>query len=362
MYRFHSLGETSINADGHGYTVMAGIKPPKQEEDLADFNPEEQIFDFFIMNRHPKQGMYIDGATLEQVTAFLHFAKHNPQAIAQLHQTHKGSGLTTEAVTLDEITDDDGSMLARQTSDFDLLPSFEPFVLPTYVDSQTQYINKQIVGRLQPYLALRKALQLNNDDQVRIMDAWSKRNGAMNRLSHPICGNFDPKYFDPIYWCPDGNHAWEWLQVGGEDKKLFVRTAFIVNSESDNSSVLSKEEGPGEYLKAIPDLVCPWYYNRNEKSEDGYLTFQIPVTKNYGIHARPGIEITKYAARWPGKVRLELNGNKRDAKEVMDLLQLNACKGSILKVCFEDVGSPHLLDEIYLGIYHAATTELDKLT
>src|SRR3989338_3597311 len=116
MYRFHSLAETPVRLNGHWYTVMVGINPNRETTNLKRM--QDNLFDFFILNRNPKEGIYVEGAELDKVAAFLSFAHHNPAKIIDLHKKYAKSGLTNPTVTLEGVIKQEGIDLMQPIEDF----------------------------------------------------------------------------------------------------------------------------------------------------------------------------------------------------------------------------------------------------
>ncbi len=358
MYRFQSIIETPVKSNGHWYTIMTGIFPPDDEVDLACIEPEKCKFNFFIMNRNPRYGSYIEGASLDNVKGFLHHAKHNPDTIAKIYDKHKESFPERAVMSLDEVVDEEGIDINDTVVDFRVLPSFEVFIAPRFVTSPMEYSLKQTGGRLEPFFRLRSALKLNGLDESEINKAWTDRNGALNRLAHPMKGEDDPSYFSPIHYCPEGKHYWEWFRIG-KDKtlKVFVRHAYLVNDDPGNYRSIPQKTGPDEY-KNIPQLSCPHHFPNQEEESGNYVTRTIPVSNRWGIHARPSAEIALFANRYDGDVAIESENFRADARSIMDNMQLYALKGSTLKVTMEKVPSKEMFEEVFKGIYHAANNEL----
>lgn len=348
MYRFHSLAETPLKSKGDWYTVMVGLNPGREGIDL--YNPERNIFDLFVFNRKPKEGMYIEGASLEQALAFLSFANRNPSEVIKLHSEFAGSGITKVAVSLDEAIRGWGAVFQKPTRDFEIDPSFEPFIIPRYVDSETEFRNMQILERTQPYLGFCKAIGVKIMDDNGEYSRWIDRNASFARLAYIIRGG---SHFKPLNYCREDNHYWDWFKA--KNGQLFLRTVYI-SSEDLDTHILAKEKHPPEY-GTIPEAVCPTH-NAPLKLEDGFYIGEIPVSNEAGIHLRPIQSIAENAKRYNGKVFIGYNGRDVDAKKIMEVVQLGAVQGSRLKVWFEDVNNPKLMKLIHRFFYRAATTEL----
>ncbi len=65
---------------------------------------------------------------------------------------------------------------------------------------------------------------------------------------------------------------------------------------------------------------------KNEKAE---------VVNRLGIHARPAAQIVKAASQYDCSLTLTVDGDSVNAKSIMGVMTLAACKGSIIEVTAE---------------------------
>ncbi|MEZ6058239.1 MAG: HPr family phosphocarrier protein [Planctomycetaceae bacterium] len=72
---------------------------------------------------------------------------------------------------------------------------------------------------------------------------------------------------------------------------------------------------------------------------------QLTVDLEHGLHVVPCSEISKLARSFEGQVRLIREEYVADAKSMLDLLQLNAPKGTVLVLEVEGDGADLLADQ-----------------
>lgn len=362
MYIFLSLGETPIKvADNHWLTIFTGIQPPKREKDLTAFDPKNSSsYVLFIANRNPLEGTYInvngdsETSPLEKVISFLHTAKEDPESISRFHNLHSKEKLNKRLLDLDEIVNSGLIKLKGNASDFVFLPSIEPFILPKYIRSEFEFRKKEAATRIKAYLALRRGLGLEVDNTLEF-GKWTKRNAALARLAY-IVKDFDHVDFKPLIYCSKGNHYWDWLK--GKDGNLFVRSAYIVGKACEDAHILLKEKHPSEY-GSIPAAICPIHNDPLQINSDNYYEGRIPVSNKMGIHARPANIIVESAKEYEGEITISNKRKVVNAKNNFEVLTLNAKKGAKLKILFEDIQRPDLLQLAYHKIYRAANYELN---
>jgi len=151
----------------------------------------------------------------------------------------------------------------------------------------------------------------------------------------------------PLY-CSKGNHYWAW---NFEDKKYSI--VQISNFED----------------KKRTEIICPGHFDFGEHEQDGYIARNFKVTNPKGIHARPSAEILMFAVKYDLEfairkevqkdyILLSLNGQTAKANSFMGIMGLGIEK-SDFEVLFPKSIDKKLLEDICLGIYHAATIELN---
>jgi len=59
------------------------------------------------------------------------------------------------------------------------------------------------------------------------------------------------------------------------------------------------------------------------------------VVNRLGIHARPAAQIVKAASKYDCSLTLTVDGDSVNAKSIMGVMTLAACKGSIIEVTAE---------------------------
>jgi len=143
-----------------------------------------------------------------------------------------------------------------------------------------------------------------------------------------------------ILYCCIGSHYWAW--AAREEQKL---KRYSVKDMSDFTG------------KQMADIVCPSHYDFDE-SNGLYISRSFDVTIPKGLHARPSAEIVIFASRFKG-IMMVAKGRTFKANNVMSIMELEAYQGTRFQMLFPNSIERGLLEEICLGIYHAATTELN---
>ena len=64
-------------------------------------------------------------------------------------------------------------------------------------------------------------------------------------------------------------------------------------------------------------------------------TEKAEVVNRLGIHARPAAQIVKAASQYDCSLTLTVDGDSVNAKSIMGVMTLAACKGSIIEVTAE---------------------------
>lgn len=78
---------------------------------------------------------------------------------------------------------------------------------------------------------------------------------------------------------------------------------------------------------------------------DGFSK-QVLVGNELGIHARSAAGIAKLAKKAKSRVWVEKDGERADAKSVIDILTLACLKGSRITIGVEDSSDTRILEEI----------------
>jgi len=73
---------------------------------------------------------------------------------------------------------------------------------------------------------------------------------------------------------------------------------------------------------------------------------QVLVGNELGIHARSAAGIAKLAKKAKSGIWLEKDGDRADAKSVIDILTLACLKGSQITIGVDDSSDAHVLEEI----------------
>ena len=61
------------------------------------------------------------------------------------------------------------------------------------------------------------------------------------------------------------------------------------------------------------------------------------VVNKLGIHARPAAQIVKTASLYDSTIDLEVEGSRVNAKSIMGVMTLAACRGSVISVSADGV-------------------------
>ena len=350
MYMFHSLAEMPVKSEGRWYSIMIGISRPSQAETLDHFDYANEEFNLLLFDRDPRKGVYIQQLGLDQAVAFFHLAKHNKGVVHKLFQKYNPQGKQTP-VPMSILMKDDDIQLQHSTADFQLVPSIEPFILPFYVASQSEFRAKQYERRIRPFLELREAIGLPVDES-RDWANWTSRNAAFARLIYIVRGD-TPLSFKPVKFCEQEDHYWDWLV--GKSGSLYVRSAYVVSDDADNPSWLKKNEHPPEF-ESIPGAVCP-VHNPLIQVGDSVYEVRVPVSNICGLHARPATEIARAANFYNGDISIANQSMCADARKPFELFQLEAVQGSMVKVVFKNVVNLAEARSVYHQIYRAANNE-----
>ena len=236
---------------------------------------------------------------------------------------------------------------------FQLVPSIEPFILPYFVQSQSEFREKQYQRRIRPYLGLRKAIGLPLDENLE-WENWTKRNAAFARLIYVI-RNGEKHSFKPVKFCEKEDHYWDWLE--GKSGNLYVRSIYIVSKKSNSLLWLQKANHPLEY-NSIPNAICPTHNSLTKIASNTYAGI-VPISNIFGLHARPATEIARIASSSSGKVSISNEIISADARKPIDLFQLELSRGSKVKITFTEFASFAEIKNVYHQIYRAANNELN---
>jgi phosphotransferase system HPr (HPr) family protein len=352
MYVFHSLAEMPLKSQGRWYSIMIGISRPSQAETLDHFDYTHEEFNLLLFDRDPRKGVYIQQVGLDDAVAFFHLANQRKEIVHQLFQKYSSRGAYAPVAISDLMMDDD-IVLKDGTVDFNLVPSIEPFILPFYVDSQSEFRQKQYQRRIRPYLGLREAVGLPVDESSE-WAKWTGRNAAFARLVYIVHGDA-PHSFKPVKFCEQEDHYWDWLE--GKSGTLYVRSVYVASDDADNPTWLKKADHPTEFGE-IPTADCP-VHNPLVQVEDRVHEGHLPVSNIFGVHARPATEIARAAAGFDGEISIENETACADARNPMELFQLEAVRGTMAKVTFRNVKHLSEARSVYHRIYRAANNELN---
>jgi phosphocarrier protein len=66
--------------------------------------------------------------------------------------------------------------------------------------------------------------------------------------------------------------------------------------------------------------------------EEQEIRMDVSVCQEMGLHARPAAQLAREAGAFQSEVYLELDGERADAKSVLDILSLAATRGTTLTV------------------------------
>lgn len=352
MYVFHSLAEMPLKSEGRWYSIMIGISRPAQAETLDHFDYTHEEFNLLLFDRDPSKGVYVQQVALDQAVGFFRLANQRKDIGHTLFQKYKLRG-TYAPVGMSDLIKDNNITLKDGAADFQLVPSIEPFILPYYVESQSEFREKQYQRRIRPYLGLREAVGLPVDES-REWANWTGRNAAFARLIYIIRGETRHS-LKPVKFCEQEDHYWDWLV--GKSGRLYVRSVYVVSDDADSPDWLRKTDHPPEY-ENIPCANCP-VHNPLAQVGEGTYAGRVPVSNIFGLHARPATEIARAAECCDGRITIGNETVCADARKPMELFKLEAVRGSTVTVTFSNVTNLADARSVYHQIYRAANNELN---
>ena len=62
------------------------------------------------------------------------------------------------------------------------------------------------------------------------------------------------------------------------------------------------------------------------------IRLDVSVSQEMGLHARPAAQLAREAGDFESNIAIEVNGERADAKSVLDILSLAAVKGTTLSI------------------------------
>jgi phosphocarrier protein HPr len=84
----------------------------------------------------------------------------------------------------------------------------------------------------------------------------------------------------------------------------------------------------------------------NKKTESVFITRELVILNQYGVHARPAALFVKTASRYDSDIYVEKDGNRVSGKSIMGLMTLEASKGSKIKISARGVDAEEAINEL----------------
>lgn len=72
----------------------------------------------------------------------------------------------------------------------------------------------------------------------------------------------------------------------------------------------------------------------------------VTLTNRVGLHARPASLFVQTAARFTSRITVTCNGKAADARRILEVLQLGAESGAVLRVHAEGDDAPEAIDAL----------------
>ena len=82
------------------------------------------------------------------------------------------------------------------------------------------------------------------------------------------------------------------------------------------------------------------------QDQDQEVRLEVSVCQEMGLHARPAAQLAREAGDFESTIHIELNGDRADAKSVLDILSLAAAKGSKLNIVASGPDAPEAVEQI----------------
>ena len=84
----------------------------------------------------------------------------------------------------------------------------------------------------------------------------------------------------------------------------------------------------------------------NKKTENVFITRELVILNQYGVHARPAALFVKTASRYDSDIYVEKDGNRVSGKSIMGLMTLEASKGSKIKISARGMDAEEAINEL----------------
>ena len=76
------------------------------------------------------------------------------------------------------------------------------------------------------------------------------------------------------------------------------------------------------------------------------IRLDVSVSQEMGLHARPAAQLAQEADSFESEIYLELDGERADAKSVLDILSLAAVRGTTLTITASGADAEEAVDHI----------------
>ena len=84
----------------------------------------------------------------------------------------------------------------------------------------------------------------------------------------------------------------------------------------------------------------------SRRGESVFISKDLVIQNQYGIHARPAALFVKAASRYDSDIYVEKDGSRVSGKSIMGLMTLEASKGSRIKITIEGPDAAEAMKEL----------------
>ncbi|MEF2230768.1 MAG: HPr family phosphocarrier protein [Pseudodesulfovibrio sp.] len=80
--------------------------------------------------------------------------------------------------------------------------------------------------------------------------------------------------------------------------------------------------------------------------EDDFASVRVMVRGEHGLHARPAGKLAQQAQSFRAEISIHTNGNRADAKSILDVLTLAAAPGDMIEIRARGEDAGEALDSL----------------
>jgi phosphocarrier protein HPr len=84
----------------------------------------------------------------------------------------------------------------------------------------------------------------------------------------------------------------------------------------------------------------------NRRGASVFISRDLVILNQYGIHARPAALFVKAASRYDSDIYVEKDGSRVSGKSIMGLMTLEASKGSKIRITVEGTDAAEAMKEL----------------